>query len=73
MLRDAVSITSVLPKRSRLYREDIRYIQNYNSMKEVFDANKRILFNNDIMKELAVNPLVSKTARAVISGRPRER
>ncbi|EXJ53289.1 uncharacterized protein A1O5_13473, partial [Cladophialophora psammophila CBS 110553] len=58
MLRNAVSITSVPPKRSRLYREGIRYIQNYNSVKEVFDVNKRIPFDNDVMEELAVNFLV---------------
>ncbi|KIW84607.1 hypothetical protein Z517_03857 [Fonsecaea pedrosoi CBS 271.37] len=73
MLRDAVSVTSIPPKRSRLYRGGIHYIQNYNSVKEVFNANKRMPFDNDAVEELAVDPLVSDTARTLAGGRPRER
>ncbi|OAL31300.1 hypothetical protein AYO20_08210 [Fonsecaea nubica] len=73
MLRDAASVTSVPPKRPRLYRGGVRYIQNYNPVKEVVDIGKRMPFENDDMEELAVGPLLSQTARAVGGGRPRER
>jgi hypothetical protein len=72
MLDDAAGVTSVPPKRSRLYQGGIRYIQLYSSAKEIFDASKQIPFENDGLEEMALDPQIRQAARHLAGGHRRQ-
>ena len=55
MLRDACSLTSVAPKRSRHRRGGLIYTQLYSSVKEISDASKQFPFANDGLEELVLD------------------
>ena len=69
MLRDACSLTSVAPKRSRHRRGGLVYSQLYSSVKEISDASKQFPFANDGLEELALDPSVRQAARETVRGR----
>jgi hypothetical protein len=62
MLRDACSLTSLYPKRSLLRKDGLVYSQYYNSVKEVTDAAKTRLFQNDGLEEMALDPQIRQGA-----------
>ena len=70
MLRDACSLTSVPPKRSRHRRGGLVYTQLYSSVKEISDASKQFPFANDGLEELALDPSVREAAQNTARGRP---
>ena len=72
MLGDASSMTSVTPKRSKQREGGLIYSQFYASVKEIFDATKCFLFNNDGLEELALDPQILKGAREAASSRRRD-
>ncbi|KIW22076.1 uncharacterized protein PV07_12538 [Cladophialophora immunda] len=72
MLYEASSVTSVPPKGSRLYHGDVRYIQLYGSVKEVWDRAKRPPFSNDGLEEMALDDQIRQAARHLAGGRRRE-
>lgn len=53
---DTGSLTSVTPKKSKHREGGLIYSQFYNSVKEIYDANKCFPFANDAMEELALDP-----------------
>jgi hypothetical protein len=71
MLRDACSLTSLTPKRSRFREGGLIYSQFYSSVKEVIDAAKSYPFQNDGLEEMALDPHIRQSARQIIGGRRR--
>jgi hypothetical protein len=71
LLRDACSLTSLTPKRSRLREGGLIYSQFYSSIKEVIDAAKSYPFQNDGLEEMALDPQIRQSARQIIGGRRR--
>ena len=67
MLRDAASLTSVTPKRSKQREGGLIYSQFYSSAKEIVDANKQYPFINDALKEIALDPQIRRSAHQVAS------
>ncbi|KAF2092374.1 hypothetical protein NA57DRAFT_50343 [Rhizodiscina lignyota] len=65
MLRDACSLTSVPPARSKLRQGGLVYSQFYASVKEVWDAAKQMPFANSDLEDLAIDPAVLQGARFV--------
>ena len=72
MLREASSLTSVTPKRSKLREGGIIYTQFYGSVKEVSDATKCMPFDNDGLEELALDPQIRQGARHAAGGHRRD-
>jgi len=64
MLRDACSLTSLTPRRSRLREGGLMYSQFYHSAKEMVDAAKSYPFQNDGLEELALDPQIRQSAHA---------
>lgn len=62
MLRDACTLTSLTPKRSRLREGGLVYSQLYNSVKEMTDAAKSFPFQNEGLEELALDPQIRRSA-----------
>ena len=71
MLRDACTLTSLTPKRSRLRQGGLVYSQFYASVKEVIDAAKTYPFQNDGMEEMALDPQIRQGARQAADGNRR--
>lgn len=72
MLEDTGSLTSVTPKTSKHRQGGLVYTQVYNSVKEVYDANKCFLFANDAMEELALDPHLRNASRNILGGGRRD-
>lgn len=68
-LHDAPTITSEPPRTSSAYRGGLRYLQAYNSIKEVFDAHKVYPFQGQPLHDLATDPgawhALAATAKAI--------
>lgn len=69
MLRDAASLTTVTPKRSKQREGGLVYSQFYSSAKEIVDATKRYPFTNDALKEMALDPHIRRGAHQAAGGR----
>lgn len=72
MLHDTGSLTSVTPKKSKHREGGLIYSQFYNSVKEIYDANKCFPFANDAMEELALDPNIRNATRNIIGGGRRD-
>jgi hypothetical protein len=68
MLYDAGSLTSVTSKKSKHREGGLIYSQFYNSVKEIYDANKCFPFANDAMEELALDPHIRDATRNILGG-----
>ena len=68
MLCEASSLTSVMPKWFKLQEGGIIYIQFYDSVKEVSDATKYMLFDNDELEELALDSQIRQGTRYTAKG-----
>ena len=72
MLHDTGSLTSVTPKKSKHREGGLIYSQFYNSVKEIYDANKCFPFANDAMEELALDPHIRNATRNILGGGRRD-
>jgi len=72
MLGDAVTLTSVTPKRSKHRAGGLIYSQFYGSVKELSDAEKCMPFDNDGLEELALDPQIRQGACHAAGGRRRD-
>lgn len=72
MLYDTGSLTSVTPKKSKHREGGLIYSQFYNSVKEIYDANKCFPFANDAMEELALDPNIRNATRNILGGGRRD-
>lgn len=72
MLYDAGSLTSVTSKKSKHREGGLIYSQFYNSVKEIYDANKCFPFANDAMEELALDPHIRNATRNILGGGRRD-
>jgi hypothetical protein len=72
MLHDTVSFTSVTSKKSKHREGGLIYSQFYNSVKEIYDANKCFPFANDAMEELALDPHIHNATRNILGGGRRD-
>ena len=72
MLHDAASLTSIIPKQSRLRRGGLIYIQIYGLVKEILNATKCMPFNNDNLEELALDSQIRQRARHTAGGHRRD-
>lgn len=72
MLREACSLTSVTPMRSKHRAGGLIYSQFYASVKEISDATKRFPFTNDGMEEMALDPQIRRGARQALGGHRRD-
>ena len=72
MLYEASSVTSVTPKESKLRKGSLIYTQLYGSVKEITDAVRCKLFDNDGLEEMALDLGLRRGARNVAGGHRRE-
>ena len=72
MLHDTGSLTSVTPKKSKHREGGLIYSQFYNSVKEIYNANKGFPFANDAMEELALDPHIRNATRNILGGGRRD-
>lgn len=72
MLHDTGSLTSVTQKKSKHREGGLIYSQFYNSVKEIYDANKCFPFANDAMEELALDPHIRNATRNILGGGRRD-
>ena len=72
MLHDTGSLTSVTYKKSKHREGGLIYSQFYNSVKEIYDANKCFPFANDAMEELALDPHIRNATRNILGGGRRD-
>ena len=68
MLYNTGSLISVTPKKSKHREGGLIYSQFYNSVKEIYDANKCFPFANDAMEELALDPHIRNATRNILGG-----
>lgn len=68
MLYEAYSLTSETPRRSKLREAGLLYSQFYTSVKELFNASKYKPFDNDRLKELALDPQIRRGLHTTIRG-----
>jgi hypothetical protein len=72
MLYDIGSLTSVTQKKSKYREGGLIYSQFYNSVKEIYDANKCFLFANDATEELTLDPYIRNVTRNILGGGRRD-
>jgi hypothetical protein len=72
MVRDTGSLTSLTPKTSKHRQGGLIYSQHYNSVKEIYDAQKCFPFANDAMEELALDPHIRRAANSALGGSGRD-
>jgi hypothetical protein len=72
MLYNTGSLTSVTQKKSKHREGGLIYSQFYNSVKEIYDANKCFPFANDAIEELALDPHIRNVTRNILGGGRRD-
>lgn len=72
MLHNTGSLTSMTPKKSKHREGGLIYSQFYNSVKEIYDANKCFPFANDAIEELALDPHIRNATRNILGGSRRD-
>jgi hypothetical protein len=68
MLQDAVGLTNLVPKSSKLYRAGVIYDQVYTSWKASLDASKSYPFQNESLESMAVDPSILRGVKGAGSG-----
>ncbi|KAJ5102449.1 hypothetical protein N7532_002978 [Penicillium argentinense] len=71
MLRDAGSLTTLTPARSRLRRGGVLYGQMYNLTKEIIDATRTFPFQNPDLRQLALDSQLRNSAQSLRKMSPR--
>ena len=72
MLYEVLSLTTLIPKRSKLREGGLIYTQFYGSVKEISDAAKCKPFDNDGLEEIALDPQIGQGIQNAIGGRRRK-
>jgi hypothetical protein len=72
LLNESTNMTIELAKNHPFRKEGLIYTQCYATMKGPFDAAKCFPFQNSGLEQMALDPLLTKSARSLIGGNSRD-